>query len=70
MSTHSITHHPIPTTVAAAAFVAAIAFAGVAVSRHDPGSPAPVTTSAQQDTVNAAARYQRPMHSGVQTGMP
>jgi hypothetical protein len=70
MSTHSITHRPIPVAAAAAAFVAAIAFAGVTVSQHDTGSPTPVINSAKWDTPNPDAKYQRPVHSGVQLGLP
>ena len=43
MSTAQITRSPIPLTAAVAAFVAAVAFTGVAVAQHNNGSDAPAT---------------------------
>jgi hypothetical protein len=71
MSTASLSQRPIPLTAAIAAFVAAVAFTGVVVSQHDSGSPASVTRSYQvPDLPNPDAPYQRPMHGGLQPGMP
>lgn len=70
MSTASISQRPIPLTAAIAAFVAAVAFTGVVVSQHDSGSPASVTPYQLPDGLNTHAPYQRPMHSGLQPGMP
>jgi hypothetical protein len=69
MTTASITHHNSFTLSAAiAAFVAAVAFTGVAVAEHENGSPAPDTThDAYQYPVYSISR---PWHSGIQRGMP
>ena len=71
MTTASITHRPIPLTAVAAAAVAVLAFAGVTVAQHDTGTTthAPAVTS-KIDLPNPDAQYQRPMHTGVQVGMP
>ena len=69
MSTASITHRPIPLAAAVAAFVAAVAFTGVAVSQHDTNPSAP-GTSFQNETNYPVYSIERPLHSGVQLGMP
>jgi hypothetical protein len=68
MSTTSITRSPIPLTAAVAAFVAAVAFTGVALAQHNDGSSAPATT--HSDVTYPVYRIERPWHSGVQPGMP
>jgi len=68
MSTAQITRSPIPLTAAVAAFVAAVAFTGVALAQHNNGSDAPATT--QNSTTYPVYSIERPWHSGVQPGMP
>jgi hypothetical protein len=71
MTTASISHRPIAGTAVAAAFVAAIAFAGVSLAQHDSGSPAPASApTSPVQLPNPDALYQRPLHTGVQVGMP
>ena len=70
MTTASISHgNQVTLSAAIAAFVAALAFTGVAIAEHDNGSSAPATTT---DTVPQYRVYslERPWHSGVQPGMP
>jgi len=63
-----ISHHPISMTAVAAAFVAALAFAGAAVAEQHHSSPTPTTThDGYQYPVYSISR---PWHSGVQPGMP
>ncbi len=67
MSTAQITRSPIPLTAAVAAFVAAVAFTGVALAQHNNGSDAPATHTS---TTYPVYSIERPWHSGVQPGMP
>jgi hypothetical protein len=71
MSTASITHRPIAGTAVAAAFIAVLAFVGVSLAQHDSASPAPSSVVHNStDGLNPDAHYQRPMHPGLQSGMP
>jgi len=66
MTTASITHRPIPMATAAAAAVAALAIVGLVVVQNETGSAAGTTQQTQLQTPD----YHRPMHGGVQPGMP
>jgi hypothetical protein len=69
MTTATISHsNPVTLSVAIAAFVAAVAFTGVALAQHNNGSDAPATT--QTSTTYPVYSIERPWHSGVQPGMP
>jgi hypothetical protein len=71
MTTASISQRPIAGTAVATAFIAALAFAGVTVAQRDSGSSAqPTVHTAPVQLPNPDAQYQRPVHSGVQVGMP
>jgi hypothetical protein len=69
MSTATITQsNPITLGFAVAAFVAAVAFTGVAIAEHDNGSTAPATTD--HSVTYPVYSISRPWHSGTQPGMP
>jgi len=55
---------------AAAVAVAALAVVGLTVVNHDTGSTAPLNQQTSVEMPNPHAHYQRPLHSGVQPGMP
>jgi hypothetical protein len=71
MTTATLTQsNPITFGFAVAAFVAAVAFTGVAVAEHDNGSTAPATTDHSVDYNYPVYSISRPWHSGIQPGMP
>jgi hypothetical protein len=74
MSTASITHRPMAGTAVAAAFIAALAVAGVAAAQNHHSSPPPKSVGAsatfQMPDLAANMQYRRPDRPGVQVGMP